>query len=133
LGGLNSTQITNKASERNTIRLDQSEILEISGSLKEIRDGLNDLLDYINTVSVANVQYLMENIIQFEKYKNQNVEIRDTRKTELTNEINTINTNIAILKAKFLQAQNIYNSIVHIQDKIPLIIAKKTTIAALNL
>lgn len=130
---MNSTQVANKANERSALTLDTAELLAISGTLKEIKDGLNALLNYMDTVSVANVQYLYDTIIQSEKYKNQNVEILADRKSDLTDELNAINTDIAALKAKFILAKNIYTTTAHIQNQSALLAIKKLGISSFYL
>lgn len=106
-------------------------MMEISGNIQEINKGLATLRSYINTVSIRNVHYLFENIIQTEKYKNQNVEILESWKTNIITELNTINNKINEFKTQFTQARGTYNTLSQINN-IAAIQTKRNNIASLQ-
>ena len=67
-------------------------------------------------------------IIQSENFKNQKVEILDSWKTNLTQNLNYITTNVNALKSTFTNARGIYNTIGELNNNIAQIVAKKTAI-----
>jgi len=83
-------------------------------------DGLN----------IKNVATSFANIVQSEGFKNQKVEILDTRKSNITQNIDYITMNINALKTTFTNARGIYNTIGQLNNNIVAIQAKKVAINA---
>ncbi len=131
LSWASSATITNLANTRNNYGINYTKMMEISGNIQEINKGLATLRSYINTVSIRNVHYLFENIIQTEKYKNQNVEILESWKTNIITELNTINNKINEFKTQFTQARGTYNTLSQINN-IAAIQTKRNNIASLQ-
>ena len=96
--GKDSTWITNKANERNEKNLNQTKLLELSGRIENINKGLDEWSEYIKSLSINTTLSYIDDITQAEKFKQQNVEILNTRKINILQLFNTINTNINILK-----------------------------------
>jgi hypothetical protein len=130
---MSSAQVAAKASDRNGKNLDQAKIQEMTGRIQKINEGLDGLSNYINDLSINTTVLYFSNIIQSERFKNQNVEILDTRKTDMTQKFDGINNNVNVLKATFTNANVIYSNIVHLNSiYIAGIIAQRAAIALLQ-
>ncbi|MEI8009081.1 MAG: hypothetical protein WCI00_07025 [bacterium] len=86
------------------------------------------MLNYMNGLNINNVSTSFANIVQSEGFKNQKVEILNTRKNNITQNFDYITTNINALKATFTNARGIYNTIGQLNNNIVTIQAKKAAI-----
>lgn len=132
LNSMSPAQVTAKANDRSGKNLNIAKINEITERIKKINEGLDGLSNYINDLSINNTVLYFDSIIQAERFKNQNVEILDTRKTDMTQNMDIINTNTNMLKATFTNARGIYNTISHLNNSIIGIVAQRTIINALD-
>lgn len=133
---MNSSQVANLANDRSGKNLNSAKITELTERISKASDGLDALLSFMNDLSINNVALAFNNIIQSEAFKTQKVEILDTWKTNMTHNLDSINTDVNILKSSFTNAQNIYNSIGNLNNNIGIIAsiqAQKAIISALQL
>ncbi|MEI6672314.1 MAG: hypothetical protein WCL02_02910 [bacterium] len=86
------------------------------------------MLNYINSLNINNAVGSFASIIQSENLKNQKVEILNTRKNNITQNLDYITTNINAFKTTFAQARGIYNTIGQLTTNITSIQAKKIAI-----
>ncbi len=128
----NVTQTNKKAQERREKNITSAKITEISWRIEKINAGLESLLNYITALNINNVQFDFTDIIQTQYFKNQNVEILDTWKTNITQNLSHITTNTNNLKSTFIQSRGIYNTIEDISNSLTAIQDKKIAIAALQ-
>ena len=99
LPGYSSTQVAQLASDRSGENLNLAKLAELSGRIAKTNEGLESLRDFMDGLSISNTVLEFDNIIQSEAFKNQKVEILDTRKTDII--INNTNA----LKATFTNAR----------------------------
>lgn len=133
LYSMNSTQVAAQANDRSGKNLNSAKILEMTGRIQTINEGLDGLSNYINDLSINNTMLYFSNIIQNERFKNQNVEILDTRKNDMTQNMDTINANVNVLKSTFTTGRGIYNTITQINGAyIAGIITQRGAIALLQ-
>jgi len=109
--GMGSTWVTNLANSRSQENLNTTKILEITWHIEKINEGLDDVLNYMNNININNTLWYFSNIIETERFKKQNVEILDTWKTDITQNLDQIKTNINIFKSTFANARGIYNNV----------------------
>lgn len=109
--GQSQTWIANKANDRSGKNFTLSKITELTGRINKINEGLDSFNDYIGNLSINTTLFYLNDIIQSERFKNQNVEILDTRKTAIAQDMNDINTHVNTLKWTFTNARWIYNTI----------------------
>ena len=131
--GQNTTWINNKANDRSEKNLNQTKILELSRRIQNINKGLDERSDYIDNISINNTLLSIDNSILSEQLKQQNIEILDTWKTHITQNLDEINTNINILKWTFTNAKNIYDSTEELNNSyLSSVITKKNQITNLH-
>ncbi len=127
---MTTAQITGKALDWSNKNLNQSKIIEISGRVDKINNGLDTLLDYMNNLNITTTSTYFTSIIQSERFKNQKVEILETWKNQIKTNLDYITTNINAFKNTFTQARGIYNTIGQLNNNIVAIQAKKIAINA---
>lgn len=108
---MNSTQVTNLANDRSGKNLNLAKIMEMSGRVGKINEELNGLLNYMDSLNISNTLAYFNSIREAERFKKQNVEILDTRKSQITTNLNYITANTNALKSTFTNARGIYNTI----------------------
>ena len=128
--GYTPTQITQLLHTRTGSNLNWAKILEINNRITKTNEGLESLLNYMDGLNIKNVATSFANIVQSEGFKNQKVEILDTRKSNITQNIDYITMNINALKTTFTNARGIYNTIGQLNNNIVAIQAKKVAINA---
>lgn len=96
--------------------------------ITKINEGLESLISYVNVANVDSVMKAFSGIIQSEKLKNQKVELLNTRKANITQNLDYLNTNMNAIKILSLNARNIYNSIGKINNTIQQIQSKRSLI-----
>jgi hypothetical protein len=95
---MSTAQITALANTRSGDNLTPAKGIEIKDRTQKVGDGLESLLNYMNTLSINNVALSFQDIYLYESYKNQKVEILDIWKNSFNNDFNEINANINTLK-----------------------------------
>ena len=133
LPGMSSTQVANMANTWSGNNITPTKALDVKDRIVKVNDGLESLLNYMNTLSISNVLLSFDYIIQYENFKNQKVEILDTWKNSITSEFNYITTNVNQLKSTFAQARNTYNTIGNLNSNLAIVAAltlKKAGIGA---
>lgn len=123
-----ATQIIQNVSTRSSIGIDTTKATDIKDKIAKTNEGLESLTNYISILNINNVWLAFSGIIQSEKFKNQNVEILDSRKTNITQNLEYITNNINILKNTFTNARGIYNTIWQLNNNIAGIQTKKTAV-----
>lgn len=129
LQGYSPTQLTQLANTRNENNINPTKSLEIKNRITKTNQGLEALLNYVNSLNINNVWIAYKNIIQSENFKNQKVELLDSWKTNITQNLEYITTNVNTLKSTFSNARGTYNTIGQLNNTIFAIQAKKTAIA----
>lgn len=100
--------------------------------IEKVDEGLENLLNYMDSLNINNVGESFNKIIQTEKFKKQKVEILDSRKNNINQNLDYITTNVNTLKSTFTTAKNIYPAIQHLNDNRMLLQNQKTGINALR-
>lgn len=129
---LNSTQAAALANQRNTINLTSAQVQVLNQRITNTAIGIQELLAYLEGLSIQNAQYLIDGIIQTQQLKNQTVELLGSRKTNASQNFSLISGNLNKLKTTFDTAHSLYNSIGELQNGILSLEAKRSTIAALH-
>ncbi|MEI7557832.1 MAG: hypothetical protein WCJ45_03185 [bacterium] len=96
--------------------------------ITNINDGLESLLSYVNFANIDTIGAVFSGIIQSENLKGQKVEILNTRKTNIIQNLDYVNANMNILKTSFINARNIYTSIGKLNNNIVQIQNMRTAI-----
>gem|GEM_PF-1137087 len=128
LGGYSQIQLAQLANTWTGNNLTLEKSTDIQNRITIVNDGLESLLNYANSININNVSLAFAGIINSEKLKNQKVEIVNTRKANITQNLNYIETNVNTLKTTFTQARGLYNSIGQLNDNISAIQNKKSAI-----
>jgi phage-related tail protein len=128
LGGYNQTQLAQLANTWTENNLTPEKSTDIQNRITIVNDGLESLLNYANSINISNVGSAFAGIINSEKLKNQKVEIVNTWKANITQNLNYIETNVNTLKTTFTQARGLYNSIGQLNNNISAIQDKKSEI-----
>jgi len=126
---MSSTQVANMANTWSGNNITPAKALDVKDRIVKVNDGLESLLNYMNTLSISNVLLSFDYIIQYENFKNQKVEILDTWKNNITSEFNYITANVNQLKSTFAQARSTYNTIGNLNSNLAIVVAltlKKT-------
>jgi len=126
---MSSTQVANMANTWSGNNITPTKALDVKDRIVKVNDGLESLLNYMNTLSISNVLLSFDYIIQYENFKNQKVEILDTWKNSITSEFNYITANVNQLKSTFAQARSTYNTIGNLNSNLAIVVAltlKKT-------
>ena len=126
--GYSQAQITQLVNTRSGNTINATKSLEIKEKIIKINEGLDSLLNYISNISINSVWLWFTNIIQSENFKGQKVEILDTWKANITQNLQYITSNLGTLKWTFTQSRGSYNTIGRLQDNTENIQEKKTTI-----
>lgn len=130
--GYNATQIAQLANTRSGNNINTAKLIEMSGRISKTNDGLESLLNYMDVLSINTIEISFARIVQSEKLKNQNVEILDSWKTNISQNLDYITTNINTLKATFTNARGIYNTIGQLNNNILALQNKRIAINALQ-
>lgn len=123
-----SAQVTQLANTRSGTTINPTNIVEIQNRITKTNEGLDSLLNYINSLNIHNVWLSFTNIIQSENFKNQKVELLDSWKTNITQNLDYITANVNALKSTFSNARGIYNTIGQLNNTIVWLQAKKIAI-----
>lgn len=121
-------QVVQLANTRNTNNLTPTKSINIKNRITKINEWLEDLLNYINSLNINNTVVAFSTIIQSEGLKNQKVEILNTRKANILQNLDYITANVNIFKTTFTQARGTYNTIGQLNTNIAGIQAKKIAI-----
>jgi len=132
LTGYSSTQVTQLANTRSGNNINAPKSLDMKNRIQKVNEGLETLLNYVNTLSINNVLMSFDAIIQYENFKNQKVEILDTWKTDINQNLNYITADVNALKSTFTQARGIYNTLGNLTNNILVLQGQRTAIATLQ-
>ncbi|MCX6825442.1 MAG: VCBS repeat-containing protein [candidate division SR1 bacterium] len=132
LTGYSGGQVTQLANIRSGIMITPNKLFEINDRIIQTNEGLDVLFNYINSLSMNTVALSFAGIIQSENFKNQKVEILDSRKSNILQNMNYITANVATLKSTFTTARGIYNTIGLVNNNLAIIQAKRDAINALD-
>ncbi len=122
------TGILQLAQTRSWANLNLKKIAEMQSRITNINDGLESLLSYVNFANIDTIGAVFSGIIQSENLKGQKVEILNTRKTNIIQNLDYVNANMNILKTSFINARNIYTSIGKLNNNIVQIQNMRTAI-----
>lgn len=129
---LNTTQAAALANQRNANNLTSAQVQVLNQRIANTAIGIQELLAYLEGLSIQNAQYLIDNITQTQHLKNQTVELLGSWKTDAFQNFSLISGNLNKLKTTFDTAHSLYNSIGELQNGILGLESKRSAIAALH-